>query len=203
MLLKQKNPLLVFIIYSLFLLIVGLFLFIRPEVTIVTISYVIGISLIILGFSSFTRYLISKDNKSNVVDCVYGVISMIVGVCIILYPSVIVSIVPFILGVVFIINSSIKLRYSLILKEYSNSRWLYSFIISLITLICGIVLAINPFKGAIVITKLIGLFIIIYSSLDLINSLILKANMADNKDKKSDNNVLDAEIVEEKSNEEK
>ena len=45
---------------------------------------------------------------------------------------------------------------------------------AIICLVCGVVILFNPFTSAVVVTKIIGLFMIIYAVLDIINSLILR-----------------------------
>ena len=45
---------------------------------------------------------------------------------------------------------------------------------AIICLICGVVILFNPFTSAVVVTRIIGLFMIIYAVLDIINSFILR-----------------------------
>ena len=45
---------------------------------------------------------------------------------------------------------------------------------AIICLICGVVILFNPFTSAVVVTGIIGLFMIIYAVLDIINSFILR-----------------------------
>ena len=50
-------------------------------------------------------------------------------------------------------------------------------IVSIISTLCGLVLLFNPFKGALVFTKIVGLFIIIYALLDVISTITIKRNV--------------------------
>lgn len=167
------------IITSIVFLALGIFLFLKPETTISTISYIIGIIILLLGAFSISKYYTNK-NKSNIdFSLIYGILSIIVGIIIILNPTAIATIITFVLGFWIVINSIIKIQYSLDLKNHDNKAWLITLIIGLLTLIWGLVLVFNPFGGALDITKLIGLFIIIYSILDIVECFILNKNIKD------------------------
>ena len=45
---------------------------------------------------------------------------------------------------------------------------------AIVCLVCGVVILFNPFTSAVVVTQIIGLFMIIYAILDIINSFILR-----------------------------
>lgn len=191
------------ILSSLVFLLLGILLFVKPETTLTSISYIIGIMLIILGFISLIKYLTSEFKQSLTVELIYGIVSMIVGVLLILNPTTIASIIPFILGIWIVINSAIKIQYSVTLKNYDSNNWVYTLTVAILMFICGLVLILNPFEGAVIITKTIGIFIIIYSILDLSECFLFKKNIKIIKDAISDNNIIDAEVVEDKKSKRK
>ena len=105
---------------------------------------------------------------------IYGILSLVAGLIIICNPKALVSIIPIILGIWIVINSAIKVQYSFYMKMDGNNRWKVTLTMSLITLICGIILLFNPFKTAEIVSQVIGLFIIIYAIIDLIESFMMK-----------------------------
>lgn len=157
----------------------GLILFLKPELTINSISYLLGSVLIIIGFINFIRYVLDNDKivKKFDVDLIYGIIGMVAGVVLILNPTAIATVVPFILGMIIVISSAIKLQYSLVLKQYESSNWKPVFVISIISLIWGIILVFNPFKGAVVITKIIGVFVMVYAILEFSEVIFFQKNI--------------------------
>jgi uncharacterized membrane protein HdeD (DUF308 family) len=60
------------------------------------------------------------------------------------------------------------------LKKESNNVWKTTLIMSIITIICGLVLIFNPFKGAILLTRIVGILIIIYALLDIISTITIR-----------------------------
>lgn len=176
---RKKNFSLSLIISFIFI-VLGLFLFIRPDSTITTISYIIGCLLLIIGALSIIRYFRS-DYGINALDfdLVYGVLLVIGGIYLIIKPTMLASIFPVVLGIWIIINSVTKFQYALILKKLDKNDWKYTLLISFLTFAWGIILLINPFQSVLLITQVIGIFIIIYAVLDIIDSFILKRNEED------------------------
>ena len=186
------------IISSLALVALGILLIIESEATIITISYVIGGFLIALGVIAILKYFHSASRiDDSKLDIIYGVVCVILGVIIITNPQAIASIIPFIIGFIIIVNSATKLQYSLELKKEGNDLWVSTLIVSVIMTLCGVVLIFNPFKGAVFITRMVGIFILIYAVLDIVSTLIIKKNLNIIKEA-IEESVTEAEIVEEK-----
>ena len=165
-------------ITSIFLLVLGLLLIFRSEATIVTISYVVGGILIALGVLGILKFIqgTNKEGK-NELDIVYGIVTTILGVIIIMHPQAIASVIPAILGIAIIISSATKLQYAFELKANKNKLWKATMVASIISTLCGIILLFNPFKGAVVFTQVVGIFIIVYAILDAISTITIKRNV--------------------------
>ena len=165
---------------SIIFVILGLFLFIKPDATINTISYIFGVFLLILGIISIFKYF-KYEYEINTLDfdLVYGVLVSISGIYLIINPVLLATIFPTILGIWIIVNSVTKFQYALLLKKLNKNDFKYILIISLLAFILGIVLLINPLKTVLVVTQIIGIFIIIYAVLDIIDNFILRRNKDD------------------------
>lgn len=185
------------VLSSIALIALGILLIVQSEATIITISYIIGAFLIALGVIAGINFIRNfKEKTKSDLDIVYGIVCIILGVVVIKNPEAIAGIIPFILGLVIIINSATKLQYSFELHKEKNSLWLSTLILSIIMVICGIVLVFNPFKGAVLLTRIVGIFILIYAVLDLISTFVISHTF-----KKIQNsieeNIKDAEVIEE------
>lgn len=166
------------LIISIIFIIVGLFLFIKPDTTISIISYIIGGTLLASGIFSGYKYF-TAEGIGNVFnfDLVYGVLLIIAGMFLIIKPNALASLFPIILGIWIIINSVTKFQYALVLKKIKNEDWIYTSLISALTLAWGILLLYNPFASALLITQTIGVFIIVYAVLDIIDNFIIRKNI--------------------------
>ncbi len=188
------------ILGSLGMVTLGILLIFYSEVTIVSIAYVIGAILIAIGVLAFLRYFraYSKASK-NELDIVYGIVCVILGIIVITNPEGIASIIPIVVAVIIIVNSATKLQYSLELKKSDNELWKSTMVISLISLLCGVLLIFNPFKGAVMFTRIVGILILIYGLLDLLSTISIKRSVKQIQDAIEE--IVEAEVVEEKEKE--
>ena len=190
------------IITSIVLLGLGLLLIYQSEKTIISISYVLGAILIAIGTLAIINYILRyNDEIKRELDIVYGVVSIILGILVISNPQAIASIIPLVIGVGIMISSATKIQYALELKKANNSLWKTTLIVSIITAICGVVLLFNPFAGALLITRIVGILIVIYSILDIFSTITIKRNVKEIHDT-IEYKVVDAEIIEEKEHKE-
>lgn len=165
---------------SICFIVIGLFLFLKSESTIEIISYILGGFILALGIAAFIRYFRYKDEeKAFRFDIVYGIISCLAGITLICNPHALASIIPLILGFWITISSALKIQTAFQLKSYQSKMWTGTLIVGLIALLCGLILIFNPFKGAVIITKAIGVFLIIYSILDMISNYMIKKTITD------------------------
>ena len=190
------------IIGSIALVILGLLLFFQAEKTIISISYIIGAILIAIGVLSGMKFVNGlNSNNQNELDIVYGIVCVVLGILIITNPTAIASAIPIVVGIIIVLNSVIKLHYSLELKESKNELWKSTMIMSVIMTVCGIVLIFNPFAGAVFITKLIGALIVLYAVLDIVSTIVIK-NTVTKIHNAIEEKIVDAEVVEDKTDKE-
>lgn len=162
---------------SFIFLIIGLFLVFRTEGTISLISSIIGIILLFNGGFSIIKYFQRKEEHFHNVNMIYGIVAIIAGFILILNPSAVASILPFVLGIYFTITGITKLKYAWDIHNYRKENPVFMFFLSGLTTICGIILIINPFQGAVAITQMIGIFMIVYAFLDIVNYFILRRDI--------------------------
>ena len=176
------------LITAIALITIGILLIFKSEFTINLITYIIGGILVAVGALAIVRFIKNaKEENINSLDIVYGTVTIMFGMIVILNPKAIASIIPIIIGIVIIINSAMKLQFSFELKKYQDTKWKEMMIISIVSTICGLVLLCNPFAGAKVITQIIGIFIIVSGILEIIPIITIK------KDVNKINKIIDQE----------
>ena len=186
------------ILGSLGMVILGILLIFYSEATIVSIAYIIGAILIAIGVLAFLRFVRAFNSASkNELDVVYGLVCVILGIIVITNPEGIASIIPFVVAIVIIINSATKLQYGLELKKSDNDLWKSTVAISLISLLCGVLLIFNPFQGAVMFTRVVGILILIYGLLDLLSTISIKRSVKQIHEAIEE--IVEADIVEEKA----
>ena len=160
---------------SIFLLLLGILLFFKSSATLMGISYLVGGVLIALEVIAIINFLRNSTKDIFVeLNIVYGIVSIVAGLFLVTVPEFIGSIIPIVVGITIIISSSFKVQQALVLKNLESKYFLPSLIMAIICLVCGVIILFNPFTSAVVVTKAIGLFMIIYAIMDIINSFILR-----------------------------
>lgn len=187
------------LISSITLLIISLFLFFETEATIITISYIIGSILIAIGTITIMKYINNlKSSIRNELDIIYGVGMAILGIIVISNPKGLASIIPFILGIIMIITSATKLQISLDIMKKNEGKMTTSTILLLMTCICGVVLIFNPFSGAKILAKIIGVIILIYAILDIVSTFKIQ-KIIKKRNIKGNDIVTEATVIEDKT----
>ena len=163
------------IILSVLFMIVGILLIVWPKASLDTFAYVIGTIMIIYGIYSFI------DSFSiNPALCLFqmtnSILSFLLGICVFLNPSIFESILPIALGIFFIISGAFSSRISFIIKDIDNS-YILSLFTSILMVICGVILSINPHSTALVITTLIGITLIVYSVSAIVDMFVFKSSV--------------------------
>ncbi len=186
------------LVTSITLLLLGLLLIFQSEITIISISYIIGGILIALGILGIIKFIKDLNNEyKEELNIVYGVVTIILGILVIKNPHAIASILPIVIGIGIIINSATKLQYAFELKAINNSLWKSTLIISIISTIFGVILLFNPFKGAVFLTKIVGILIALYAILDIISTFSIRNNVREIH-KTLEETIKDADVIEEK-----
>ena len=181
---KKFNKLMtISLITSIAFIILGLLLLILPEITPKTfasdlglIGYIVAILLIINGVLNVT-----DDYKQFKVFYFFdgftsGLLSVIFGIIIISNSGNASMILPIMVGLWIIINSTFKLRMALALKDSASNNWILPYILSILTIITGLCLIFVQFAGF-GIVKEIGFLVIIYGICDVIDVVIFKKNI--------------------------
>lgn len=173
--------------YSILFIIIGILLFVDPAGFVVLVSYLIGILLLVTGTNNIISYSKNRDLAASKVLLVLGVILFIMGTFLIARPTFIGKIVSSIIGICLIINSLEKLLYLNYLTEKSSDSYIISLISGIVILLTGLFLTFNPLSGTLIVTQIIGVLIIIYSVMDLIEKFRFKKGFKNIKKKDEEN----------------
>lgn len=165
------------IVMSVSFVILGIILIVWPRTSLDIISYIIATFLIICGIYNFIDSF--KINPIfSFIQITSSTLSLVLGITLFLNPTLFEKLIPIVLGILFIVNGSFKARISFILKETTSNWWL-SLILSILTIICGILLLVNPSISMIMITTLIGIILVAYALSDIIDTIIFKGYIKD------------------------
>lgn len=158
----------------------GIFLVINPELSTKVSGVLIGIGLIVVGLYAVIKYVLNMDTIAFIFtfELIFGILSIITGILLMANPLAIASFITIIIGVWFIISAVIKGSIALRFKRYNEETWILNSVISILTVILGILLLTNPFSAYIVLSTYVGIMIIVYSSMDIVEQLLFRKRAA-------------------------
>jgi uncharacterized membrane protein HdeD (DUF308 family) len=148
----------------------GILLIIKPVESIKVISYIIATTLIVSGI----MLILKKSDSKKIFDfTTLGVCLILPGIVIVLYSKLLLDLIPILVGMWIIINSVIKLRISMSFRVKESSYYTL-LVTSILQLLVGIIMLINPEISNIAITTFIGMLMIIYSINEIVNILMIR-----------------------------
>lgn len=161
------------IILTIVFLLVGGILIVKPDISFNIISYLTGASLIVSGIYLF---IIDSKTKNIFINVfLYAILLTLIGILIILNPVTLKVILPIFLGLWFLISGIFKIRLDIYMKD--EPYFILSLITNIITVICGVILLINPVESVSAITISLGIIIVVSSISSLIDIIIFKKNI--------------------------
>lgn len=166
------------IITSLGFAILGIIIAYNPNTTFQIISYVLGGIIIAYGILKMIEYFRMKDSNSLYSDELsYGIISALFGIVVIICSDMIEALIRILIGVWIVYSGVMRLGLAIKLQKFDsdNRIWVPVLLIALMMTICGIYIIASP--GAIMLT--IGIVMIVYAVMDIIEEIIFMRNVKD------------------------
>ncbi len=152
---------------ALLCLLIGIVMIIYPGRSLDVICQVFGVVLIGGGVMCIIFFLQDVHALTNVMMLTGGIIFAAIGIWIFTKPRGIETIIPFIAGIVIVIDGIFNCIQTADLGRAKFSRWWVAMILSILTIGLGILLIINPFGAVSAIARIIGAFMVYDAVSDL------------------------------------
>ena len=154
----------------------GVVLIMFPESIAKTLIYTIATIVIAVGVIKIISYFLKREQAgySNA-GIVSGLIFIVIGLFILTSTKIIISVIPFVMGVCILISAYSVLQ----LSKYTNEKNRGMLLAAIVTFILGIVLIFNPFRAAKWMIRLVGICIAFTGASDLITGIYFYRKMRD------------------------
>ena len=151
--------------------ILGVIIAVKTEMTNKIVGILIGICFLLFGL--YYIYMTFEKNKMKLFhyNYIFGILSILLGIFIIFNPFTLLNFLNLSLGIWLIMESINKFIYFIYLKKEKTPMNNVLLTSSILLMVLGILLIFNPFT-TIIITRTIGIFIILYNMINL-NDLVL------------------------------
>lgn len=162
------------IITSVVTAIIGIVIIGNPMVTMKIVAYVLGSLFIAFGVIKLINYFVAKGAYDFYnYEMIYGILAIIIGIVTIAYSNTIATIFRMIIGVWILYSGVMRFGLVLKLKTLEIKEWKYALIIAVLILICGVYVLVKAETIGIA----IGIAVLIYSIMDIIEGVIFLRNV--------------------------
>lgn len=165
------------LISSIATLILGVVLMMEPASSLKIITLIIGLMTLITGCFWIYDYIKApQEEKMISKSLLLGLVSACVGIYLIINTESLVNFITVIIGLTITIKSIVKLQFTVNIRNFSTT-WKYNLVFALLGITLGILLLANPFKGAEVFFRIIGVVMIVGSVMELIECAFIMKNL--------------------------
>lgn len=152
----------VYVALSALFVLLGVCLLIWPDISAVTLCYVFGSVLILYGVAKLLGYFCEDPYRlAFQFDLAAGILTVVVGALFLLHPDNIIRMLPTVTGLFILLESVLKLQTAFDAKRFGMRRWWLILIASIAAAACGILLLVYPFESVLLLTRIMGIAIIV------------------------------------------
>ncbi len=156
-------------------LLIGIFMCVWPVGTAEMMCVIAGAALIVGGVIRAAAYFKKKDyGLIPRVDFASAALLVLMGALLASKPDIFMSLVPFILGVLILVNSVFQLQTALELHSVRYGTWWYHLAVSLGCGMLALIMMFDPFGSYRIVAVFMGLAFIVNGAADLYTALYLK-----------------------------
>lgn len=162
------------IIGSIIMCLIAILLIAKPETMLNTVITLFGIGMLLDGIFSIILYIVTdKEQKIFSNALAEGILGILISVLILIKKDFVISIIPVIVGIWIIIKSITKIQLSLNIRSVDEKSWILLLLSSLITLVIGIIILVNPFDTMVSVTMIAGILLLVTGVIDIVESICM------------------------------
>lgn len=165
------------IISSVFYVLLGLCLILIPTQTVDVICKVV-FGLILIGVGIYHIYIYIRGKVSaTIMDLLSGVVVFVLGVFLFMTPSIVIKLLPWMLGAFVLVDSLWKFKGAFLLKKGGQKSWSVLLIGSLIFIALGIVILFGRFPKIMTLLIFSGWVLVCDGVVDIILFIVMKLGL--------------------------
>jgi uncharacterized membrane protein HdeD (DUF308 family) len=166
-----------FTVLSVFCIVMGIALIIRPDFFTRVVGLVVGGVITAMGAVALLRYFIrTKTDPNNASGLISGGILVLAGVFVMVRPDFIPKVIAFVFGAYMLISGITNIQGAFALKKNNSTRWIKAMVSAVLTTLAGLMLVINPILLADVTFRLMGVCLLISGMSNIGGTLLTGRN---------------------------
>ena len=156
---------------SLLMVVIGLVLALWPGHVMTTAMTILGIALLIGGGIILYNWYKWRNLRPEPLRLIEGILLLLAGLFVLARPKFLISIIPFGVGAVVLVNGIINLLQALDQRRRLYNRWTTSLTLAILTMVLGFLMILNPFSTMEVLVTAIGIISIYNGASNLLIDL--------------------------------
>lgn len=146
------------LIVGLFFVIVSIVAFTSPQSSLLTLSILFALSFLFGGFSEIIFSIVNRHQMENWGwSLAFGIIPFIIGVSLVIHPTLSLSVMAFYIGFVVLFRSVAAISFALDVKRYGSKNWAILLGLGILGTIFSFILIWNPIFAGMSIVILVAL----------------------------------------------
>jgi len=160
------------IIISLLMLVLSIFLILKPFKSLEVFVILFSAIIIVNGIGSIVSYFSTiRENRLFNLGLLYGLLTILAGVLLFIYRIDVINVLPIILGIWIILSNLFKMQISINLSALDYTGWIWLLLVSILMMVVGVLLIVNPFTTTLAITTIAGIMLLISEIVNLVESI--------------------------------
>ncbi|WP_130871013.1 HdeD family acid-resistance protein [Intestinimonas massiliensis (ex Afouda et al. 2020)] len=165
---RLKNLSVSFVLLSILYILLGLVLLIWPATVMDVLCYLTGGILLLYGVFAIVGFCRAEVRTAgSFLTLLLGIVAAAVGAVLLLQPALFQSILTVILGLYILIDGLLNLMRALELRRMEHGGWTIYLVLSLITVVLGLVVVFRPILAGTTLVQLIGASLLYSGAADL------------------------------------
>ncbi len=156
-------------------LVLGICLVVWAEKVTTVVSILLGCVAIFYGIAAFINYFGDQEKvMADRMQFILGIVVLVIGFVLIFKVNFLKELVSFIIGIYIILSSALKLKECLTIKKELKVKLTGALVLSILGILIGIMCIVGKFIITDMIVKYIGIMLIIYSIISLVELILVR-----------------------------
>ena len=157
---------------GLFLVVTGVYCIIRPDATMVSIAFILGLAMLVSGAADLAAYLMGRQKFiASGWFLADGIIDVVIGLVFMCNRWIASSLLPMIFAIWAVVSGVNKLVNASILRKCGSMAWGWSMVIGLLLAVLGVAALFKPVVAAVAIAVLVAVVLIAQGLLAIMRGL--------------------------------
>ena len=181
---------------SLLLIVLSFFMILKPLGTVNVLMLVLGYILIVDGLVHFISYFsIKTEYRFFSYELAQSILYILLGLIIVYNSNTISTALPVFLGIWIVIEGIFRIQIAFNLSGVRNVQWGIMLIMSMIEVLLGVILIINPFPSLEALTVVSGIMLLISQFIDIYDDVFIITQVGKVENIMKNGSGISAEII--------